>query len=99
MCVQVCMNHYVKDILVSLISVSVIIGLVLLVVILSKRKIWKDNFRRIISARLARISLVVIVLYLVIFILDSVTFPVFREVEGDGFSEDRFDVGVLRIGD
>jgi len=74
-------KYYIKDLIYSLIPVLIIAGIILSLVRLNKRsKIWNETFKNIWSKKIGRISFIVLCIYLFIFFIDSIQFPVFKTI-------------------
>ncbi len=73
-------TYYLKNIGYSLIILLIIGGGIFALFRLNKNKIWNETFKSIWSVKIARISFVIICFYLFIYLLDSITFPVFKTV-------------------
>lgn len=66
----------------SLLTILLFAGGIWYLILLSRKTLWKQNFKSIWTVKRARISVVMISLFLTVFLIDSITLPVFRDVEG-----------------
>lgn len=74
------LEYYIKDIFHSLFILVIIGSGIFFIIKLNRNKIWNDVYKNIWRVPVARISFFIICVYLFTFLMDSVTFPVFRKV-------------------
>ena len=73
------LNYYLKDILSSGITLFIVGGGIFCLIRMNKNRYWRNVYKNIWSVKIAKVSFIIICLYIFIFVLDSVTFPVFRK--------------------
>ena len=73
-------EYYIKDIATSLLVILIIGAGIYYLFRLNRDSIWNNNFRTIWNNTVARVSFVIICFYVAVFLLDSISFPVFKEV-------------------
>ncbi len=76
-------TYYLKDFGYSLIFLLIIGSGIFAVLRSNKNKLWNTIFYNIWSNKTARVSFIIICLYVFVFLMDSITFPVFKSVNNN----------------
>ena len=73
-------EYWIKDILSSLFALIMVGGGIYLLIRMNKNELWKKSFKSIWAVRSARISFIILSVFILIFLLDSITYPKFKTV-------------------
>jgi len=73
-------EYYLKDFIPSILVLVIIGAGIFSLIRLNKDSLWNDTFETIWKSPVARISFMIICFYIAVFLFDSISYPVFKEV-------------------